>query len=74
RLTRLPAYTTWRTEAEPEQVREAALALLRKKPAMPAGMDRAIAAGTEDRVADTVQRLTGRPPRSFRAVVEAEMR
>ncbi|MFJ9148410.1 cytochrome c biogenesis protein ResB [Streptomyces sp. NPDC102270] len=31
RLTRLPAYTTWRTEAEPEQVREAALALLRKK-------------------------------------------
>src|SRR5690349_5600953 len=24
RLTRLPAYTTWRTEAEPEQVREAA--------------------------------------------------
>ncbi|MFF7139239.1 cytochrome c biogenesis protein ResB [Streptomyces sp. NPDC008196] len=31
RLTRLPAYTTWRTTAEPEQVREAALALLRKK-------------------------------------------
>ncbi|MEU0210785.1 cytochrome c biogenesis protein ResB [Streptomyces canus] len=31
RLTRLPAYTTWRTEAEPEQIREAALALLRKK-------------------------------------------
>jgi len=31
RLTRLPAYTTWRTEAEPEQVREAALALLKKK-------------------------------------------
>ncbi len=30
RLTRLPAYTTWRTEAEPEQVREAALALLKK--------------------------------------------
>ncbi|MFF3631234.1 cytochrome c biogenesis protein ResB [Streptomyces sp. NPDC002164] len=29
RLTRLPAYTTWRTEAEPEQVREAALATLR---------------------------------------------
>ncbi|MFJ3586197.1 cytochrome c biogenesis protein ResB [Streptomyces sp. NPDC090127] len=29
RLTRLPAYTTWRTEAEPEQVREAALALLK---------------------------------------------
>ncbi|MFH8802612.1 cytochrome c biogenesis protein ResB [Streptomyces sp. NPDC017936] len=31
RLTRLPAYTSWRTEAEPEQVREAALALLRKR-------------------------------------------
>src|SRR4051812_13595353 len=31
RLTRLPAYTTWRTETEPEQVREAALALLQKK-------------------------------------------
>ncbi|MGW8484807.1 cytochrome c biogenesis protein ResB [Streptomyces sp. NPDC055886] len=29
RLTRLPAYTTWRTEAEPEEVRQAALALLR---------------------------------------------
>ncbi|HBF83266.1 MAG TPA: cytochrome C biogenesis protein [Streptomyces sp.] len=31
KLTRLPAYTTWRTEAEPEQVREAALSLLRKR-------------------------------------------
>jgi cytochrome c biogenesis protein len=31
RLTRLPAYTTWRTEAAPEEVREAALALLRKR-------------------------------------------
>ncbi|MFI6039614.1 cytochrome c biogenesis protein ResB [Streptomyces sp. NPDC051315] len=31
RLTRLPAHTTWRTQAEPEQVREAALALLRKR-------------------------------------------
>ncbi|MFV2119249.1 cytochrome c biogenesis protein ResB [Streptomyces sp. Act-28] len=30
RLTRLPAHTTWRTEATPEQVREAALELLRK--------------------------------------------
>lgn len=29
KLTRLPAYTTWRTEAEPERVREAALGLLR---------------------------------------------
>ncbi|MEU1051284.1 cytochrome c biogenesis protein ResB [Streptomyces sp. NPDC005876] len=31
KLTRLPAYTTWRTEAGPEQVREAALALLKKR-------------------------------------------
>ncbi|MFF0437369.1 cytochrome c biogenesis protein ResB [Streptomyces sp. NPDC004327] len=29
RLTRLPAYTTWRTEAEPEQVREAATRILK---------------------------------------------
>ncbi|MER6036420.1 cytochrome c biogenesis protein ResB [Streptomyces sp. NPDC101169] len=31
RLDRLPAYTTWRTDAEPERVREAALALVRKR-------------------------------------------
>ncbi|MCF3132516.1 cytochrome c biogenesis protein ResB [Streptomyces olivochromogenes] len=31
RLTRMPAYTTWRTEADPERVREAALALLKKR-------------------------------------------
>ncbi|OQR60067.1 cytochrome C biogenesis protein [Streptomyces maremycinicus] len=31
RLTRLPAYTTWRTDAEPEQVREAALVLLKRR-------------------------------------------
>ncbi|MFG2356756.1 cytochrome c biogenesis protein ResB [Streptomyces sp. NPDC048521] len=31
RLNRLPAYTTWRTEADPEQVREAALALLKRR-------------------------------------------
>jgi uncharacterized protein YbjT (DUF2867 family) len=35
--------------------------------AMLAGMDRAIAEGSEDRVTDTVQRLTGRPARTFRA-------
>jgi uncharacterized protein YbjT (DUF2867 family) len=39
-----------------------------------AGMDRAIAQGTEDRITDTVQRLTGRPPRTFRALLEREMR
>ncbi|MFF3288380.1 cytochrome c biogenesis protein ResB [Streptomyces sp. NPDC003023] len=31
RLTRLPAYTTWRTGTEPEQVRRAALEILRKR-------------------------------------------
>jgi uncharacterized protein YbjT (DUF2867 family) len=41
--------------------------------AMLAGMDRAIAGGAEDRITDTVQRLTGRPPRAFRAVLEREM-
>jgi hypothetical protein len=37
-------------------------------------MDRAIADGTEDRITDTVQRLTGRPSRTFRALLEREMR
>ncbi|MET8470148.1 cytochrome c biogenesis protein ResB [Streptomyces sp. NPDC006422] len=31
RLTRLPAYATWRTEADPEQVRTAALAMMRRR-------------------------------------------
>ncbi|MPY57477.1 cytochrome c biogenesis protein ResB, partial [Streptomyces spongiae] len=31
RLNRLPAYTTWRTEAEPEQVREIALKVLKQR-------------------------------------------
>ncbi|MGA5127371.1 cytochrome c biogenesis protein ResB [Streptomyces pseudogriseolus] len=31
RLTRLPAHTAWRTSATPEEVREAALALLKKR-------------------------------------------
>ncbi|MFJ2608919.1 cytochrome c biogenesis protein ResB [Streptomyces sp. NPDC087425] len=31
RLNRLPAYTTWQTAAAPEEVREAALALLKKR-------------------------------------------
>ncbi|MEU0383920.1 NmrA family NAD(P)-binding protein [Streptomyces chartreusis] len=38
-----------------------------------AGLDRAIAEGAEDRVTDTVERLTGRPPRSLRAHVERAM-
>ncbi|MFF4019249.1 NAD(P)H-binding protein [Streptomyces sp. NPDC001843] len=38
-----------------------------------AGMDRAIAEGAEDRITDTVQRLTGRPARTFRAFLAREM-
>ncbi|QLJ01871.1 NAD(P)H-binding protein [Streptomyces sp. NEAU-sy36] len=37
-----------------------------------AGLDRAIAEGAEDRVTDTVRRVTGRPPGSFRALLERE--
>ncbi|MEW2432970.1 NAD(P)H-binding protein [Streptomyces caniferus] len=36
-----------------------------------AGLDRAIADGAEDRVTDTVERITGRPPRSFREFAAA---
>ncbi|MBA2806310.1 NAD(P)H-binding protein [Streptomyces sp. KM273126] len=39
---------------------------------MLAALDRAIAEGAEDRVTDTVQRLTGRPARSFRALMERQ--
>ncbi|MET7451656.1 NAD(P)H-binding protein [Streptomyces sp. NPDC005574] len=42
--------------------------------ALLAGMDRAIAEGSENRVTDTVRRLTGRPARSFRAHLERETR
>ena len=38
--------------------------------AMLAGLDRAIAEGSEDRVTDAVQRLTSRPARTFRAFLE----
>ncbi|MER5779598.1 NAD(P)H-binding protein [Streptomyces sp. NPDC002039] len=40
---------------------------------MLAAMDRAIADGAEDRTTDTVERLTGRPPGTFRAFVEREI-
>ncbi|MFF7498325.1 NmrA family NAD(P)-binding protein [Streptomyces lavendulae] len=40
---------------------------------MLASMDRAIAAGAEDRTTDTVQRLTGRPPGTFRTFAEREV-
>ncbi|MBB4682611.1 NAD(P)H-binding protein [Amycolatopsis jiangsuensis] len=37
-----------------------------------ADLDRAIAGGAEDRVTDTVERVTGRPPHAFRACLERE--
>jgi uncharacterized protein YbjT (DUF2867 family) len=40
--------------------------------AMLADMDRAIAGGSEDRVTDSVERLTGRPARSFRTLLQKE--
>ncbi|WP_327675775.1 MULTISPECIES: NmrA family NAD(P)-binding protein [unclassified Streptomyces] len=58
-----------------EQMRERLAAQLPLEFAeMLADMDRAISAGAEDRVTDTVQRLTGRPARTFRAVLERELR
>ncbi|KES04872.1 oxidoreductase [Streptomyces toyocaensis] len=42
--------------------------------AMLTDMDRAIANGAEDRITDTVQRLTGRPARTFRSFLERETR
>ncbi|TPQ24071.1 NmrA family NAD(P)-binding protein [Streptomyces sporangiiformans] len=57
-----------------EQLRDRLTALVgREFAALLAGMDRAIAEGAEDRTTDVVQRLTGRRPHSFRAVVEREM-
>jgi uncharacterized protein YbjT (DUF2867 family) len=39
-----------------------------------AALDEDIRGGAEDRVTDTVERITGRPPRGFREFVEAEFR
>ncbi len=56
-----------------EQMRDRLTALIPVEFAvMLADMDRAIAEGSEDRVTDTVQRLTGRPSRSFRALLKKE--
>lgn len=58
-----------------EQMRDRLTAELPEEfAALLADMDRAIAAGAEDRVTDTVQHLTGRPPRTFRALLETEAR
>lgn len=58
-----------------EQMRDRLAAEVpREFAAMLAGLDRAIADGAEDRVTDTVQRVTGRPPGTFRALLERETR
>ncbi|MFF9016901.1 NAD(P)H-binding protein [Streptomyces sp. NPDC014870] len=57
------------------ELRERLTALMPEEFAtMLADMDRAIAQGAEDRVTDTVLRLTGRPARGFRHVAERELR
>ncbi|OLZ63615.1 ergot alkaloid biosynthesis protein [Streptomyces sp. IMTB 2501] len=58
-----------------EQLRDRLAAYLPPEfAALLAGMDRAIAQGAEDRTTDAVHRLTGRPPHSFRAVAERELK
>ena len=56
-----------------EQMRDrlAAEGLPEEFAAMLAGMDRAIADGAENRVTGTVERMTGRPARTFRAHAES---
>lgn len=57
-----------------EQLRDRLAALMPPDfAALLAGLDRAIAEGAEDRVTDTVERVTGRAPRSLREVLEKEM-
>ncbi|MEV8124536.1 NmrA family NAD(P)-binding protein [Streptomyces sp. NPDC085944] len=54
-----------------EQMRDRLTAEVpREFAAMLAGLDRAIADGAEDRVTDTVRRVTGRLPGTFRALLE----
>ncbi|MFD7281473.1 hypothetical protein ACFV80_31680 [Streptomyces sp. NPDC059862] len=70
-----------RQRAFPRQRDEGRLRLHRGRPRrlrfvdaddIAADLDRAIADGAEDR-SDTVQRLTGQPPHSFRAFAEREL-
>ncbi|MFE9399635.1 NAD(P)H-binding protein [Streptomyces flavidovirens] len=74
-LTRVTGRTITHHQLTCEQMRHRLAADMPAEfAAMLTGMDRAIAAGAEDRTTDTVQRLTGLPPRSFRAFAEREMR
>ncbi|MER7668204.1 NAD(P)H-binding protein [Kitasatospora sp. NPDC096128] len=74
-LTRVTGRAVVHRQLTYEQMRErlTAAGIPDEFAAMLAAMDRAIADGAEDRTTDTVQRLTGRPPRSFRAHAEREL-
>ncbi|MDN3060794.1 NAD(P)H-binding protein [Streptomyces sp. SRF1] len=74
-ITEVTSRTVVHRRLSYEQLRDRLTALVPPEfAAILAGMDRAIAEGAEDRTTDTVQRLTGRPAGSFRALVEREMR
>ncbi|MBT2491379.1 NAD(P)H-binding protein [Streptomyces sp. ISL-96] len=73
-LTQITCQTITHRQLTYEQMRERLAADMPAEfAAMLAGMDHAIAEGAEDRTTDTVQRLTGRPPRNFRAFAAREM-
>lgn len=73
-LTQVTGRTVTHSRLTYEQMRDRLTADMPVKfAAMLAGMDQAIAEGAEDRTTDTVERLTGRPPRSFRAFAEREL-
>ncbi|MBQ1157384.1 NAD(P)H-binding protein [Streptomyces smyrnaeus] len=73
-LTEVTGRTVTHRQLTYEQLRDRLAASLPAEfAALLAGLDRAIAEGAEDRTTDTVQRLTGRPPRSFRTFAEREM-
>ncbi|MFI6334089.1 NAD(P)H-binding protein [Streptomyces sp. NPDC050535] len=72
-LTQVTGHTVTHSQLSYEQMRDRLTADMPAEfAAMLAGMDRAIADGAEDRTTDTVERLTGRPPRGFRAFAERE--
>ncbi|NSC24967.1 NAD-dependent epimerase/dehydratase family protein [Streptomyces albus subsp. chlorinus] len=74
-LTRVAGRPVRHRRLTPAQLRDRLTAALPEEfAALLADMDRAIADGAEDRTTDTVHRVTGRPPHSFPAVAERELR
>ncbi|NDZ80224.1 NAD(P)H-binding protein [Streptomyces sp. SID10853] len=73
-VTQVTGRTVTHRQLSEEQMRERLSADMPAEfAALLAGLDRAIADGAEDRTTDTVERLTGRPPRDFRTFAEHEM-